>query len=99
MRLLKLLGVRAVILTNAAGGVNLRYRPGDVMVISDHIKLNGASPLRGRNVDAFGERFFDTTRMYTPELRAGHARGHVRNDAEAQHGQAAVRGGQRLGDG
>lgn len=70
VRLLKLLGVRAAILTNAAGGVNLSYRPGDVMVISDHIKLNGASPLRGRNVDEFGERFFDTTRMYTPELRA-----------------------------
>ena len=50
--------------------MNLNYRPGDVMVISDHIKLNGASPLRGRNVDKFGERFFDTTRMYTPELRA-----------------------------
>ena len=58
------------ILTNAAGGVNLNYRPGDVMVISDHIKLNGASPLRGQNVEDFGERFFDTTRMYTPELRA-----------------------------
>ena len=70
VRLLKLLGVRAAILTNAAGGVNLNYRPGDVMVISDHIKLNGASPLRGQNVEDFGERFFDTTRMYTPELRA-----------------------------
>ena len=70
VRLLKLLDVRAAILTNAAGGVNLGYRPGDVMVISDHIKLNGPSPLRGRNVDEFGERFFDTTRMYTPELRA-----------------------------
>ena len=70
VRLLKLLGVRAAILTNAAGGVNLSYRPGDVMVISDHIKLNGASPLRGQNVEDFGERFFDTTRMYTPELRA-----------------------------
>ena len=70
VRLLKLLGVRAAILTNAAGGVNLGYRPGDVMVIRDHIKLNGSSPLRGRNVPEFGERFFDTTRMYTPELRA-----------------------------
>ena len=70
LQLLKLLGVRAAILTNAAGGVNLNYRPGDVMVISDHIKLNGASPLRGQNVEDFGERFFDTTRMYTPELRA-----------------------------
>lgn len=40
------------------------------MLIADQIKLNGASPLRGRNVDEFGPRFFDVTRMYTPELRA-----------------------------
>lgn len=70
VRLLKLLGVRALIVTNAAGGVNERYRPGDFMLIADQIKLNGASPLRGRNVDEFGPRFFDVTRMYTPELRA-----------------------------
>ena len=57
-------------MTNAAGGVNERYRPGDFMLIADQIKLNGASPLRGRNVDEFGSRFFDVTRMYTPELRA-----------------------------
>ena len=69
IRVLKLLGVRSVILTNAAGAVNRDYRPGDVMVIRDHIKLNGSSPLRGPNVDAFGPRFFDVSRMYTPELR------------------------------
>lgn len=69
IRVLKLLGVRAVILTNAAGAVNTDYRPGDVMVIADHIKLNGDSPLRGPNVEAFGPRFFDVSRMYTPELR------------------------------
>jgi len=69
IRVLKLLGVRAAILTNAAGAVNTGYRPGDVMVISDHIKLNGDSPLRGPNVEAFGPRFFDVSRMYTPELR------------------------------
>ena len=39
------------------------------MLIADHIKLNGSSPMRGRNVDEFGPRFFDVTRMYTPELR------------------------------
>lgn len=69
VRLFKLLGVKTVILTNAAGGVNLDYRPGDVMLISDHIKLAGNSPMRGRNRDEFGPRFFDTTKMYTPELR------------------------------
>ena len=49
VRLFKLLGVKQVIVTNAAGGVNEGYRPGDIMVISDHIKLNGASPMRGKN--------------------------------------------------
>lgn len=61
VRVLKLLGVRALILTNAAGAVNEQYRPGDVMILSDHIKLTGASPLRGPNLDAFGPRFFDMT--------------------------------------
>ncbi len=69
VRLFKLLGVKATILTNAAGAVNTDYRPGDIMIVSDHIKLNGASPLRGRNVSEFGPRFFDVTNMYTPSLR------------------------------
>lgn len=70
MRLMKLLGVQAAILTNAAGGVNLSYHIGDVVVLADHIKLNGASPMRGQNIPEFGERFFDVTQMYTPLLRA-----------------------------
>ena len=69
VRVLKLLGVKALLLTNAAGAVNADYRPGDVMIISDHIKLTGASPLRGPNLEEFGPRFFDVTRMYTPSLR------------------------------
>ena len=69
IRLFKLLGVKYTILTNAAGAVNTSYRPGDIMIVSDHIKLTGASPLRGKNIDEFGPRFFDTTHMYTPELR------------------------------
>ena len=70
IRVFKLLGVKTTILTNAAGAVNTGYRPGDVMIISDHIKLTGASPLRGANVEEFGPRFFDVSKMYTPELRA-----------------------------
>ncbi len=70
VRVLKLLGVSTLVLTNAAGGVNTDYRPGDVMVIRDHIKLNGDSPLRGANAEDFGPRFFDVSRMYTPKLRA-----------------------------
>lgn len=69
IRVFKLLGVKTTILTNAAGAVNTGYRPGDVMIISDHIKLSGSSPLRGPNVDEFGPRFFDVSQMYTPELR------------------------------
>lgn len=70
VRLFKLLGVKATILTNAAGAVNESYRPGDIMIVKDHIKLAGHSPLRGPNVDEFGPRFFDVTHMYTPALRA-----------------------------
>ncbi|QVK20711.1 purine-nucleoside phosphorylase [Mycoplasmatota bacterium] len=69
IRLFKLLGVGTTILTNAAGGVNMSYRPGDVMIIKDHLKFMGASPLRGHNVEEFGPRFFDVTQMYTPKLR------------------------------
>lgn len=57
IRVFKLLGVKTTILTNAAGAVNTGYRPGDVMIISDHIKLTGASPLRGANVEEFGPGF------------------------------------------
>lgn len=69
IRLFKLLGVKATILTNAAGAVNRSYEVGDIMIVSDHIKLNGASPLRGKNLDFFGPRFFDVTDMYTKSLR------------------------------
>lgn len=69
VRLFKLLGIKATILTNAAGAVNKSYNVGDIMIVSDHIKLNGASPLRGKNLDFFGPRFFDVTDMYTKKLR------------------------------
>lgn len=69
VRLFKLLGVKAVIATNAAGAVNESYKPGDAMILKDHIKLTGDSPLRGSNVAEFGPRFFDVSKMYTPELR------------------------------
>ncbi|MGM9521098.1 MAG: purine-nucleoside phosphorylase [Oscillospiraceae bacterium] len=69
VRVLKLLGIRALILTNAAGAVNTGYKAGDIMIISDHIKLMGASPMRGQNIEEFGPRFFDMTKTYSPELR------------------------------
>lgn len=69
VRVLKLLGVQTLIITCAAGAVNIEYNVGDIMVIEDHIKLTGASPMRGPNAEEFGPRFFDISQMYTPRLR------------------------------
>ena len=69
IRVFHLLGVKVSILTNAAGAVNEAYQPGDIMLIQDHIKLTGASPLCGTNIEAFGSRFFDISDMYTKSLR------------------------------
>jgi purine-nucleoside phosphorylase len=70
VRVFSLLGAKATILTNAAGAVNTGYRVGDVVVLKDHIKFTGASPMRGPNVREFGPRFFDMGSVYTPALRA-----------------------------
>ncbi len=69
IRLFKLIGVQKTILTNAAGAVNTSYNVGDIMIVKDHIKLTGSSPLCGKNVEEFGPRFFDVTDMYTKSLR------------------------------
>lgn len=69
IRVFQMLGVDTVILTNAAGAVNTSYKPGEIMIIEDHIKFMGASPLRGPNVKEFGPRFFDVSDMYSKELR------------------------------
>ncbi|MGM9936442.1 MAG: purine-nucleoside phosphorylase [Candidatus Ornithomonoglobus sp.] len=69
IRVMKLLGVRRIILTNAAGGVNPSYRAGDIAVISDHIKLSTDNPLRGANDDRWGTRFPDMTEAYSERLR------------------------------
>lgn len=69
IRLFKLIGVKKTILTNAAGAVNTSYNVGDIMIVKDHLKLTGASPLCGKNIEEFGPRFFDVTDMYTKSLR------------------------------
>jgi len=69
IRLFKLLGVQKTILTNAAGAVNTEFRPGDVMLIKDHLNFMGVSPTRGVNLPEFGPRFFDVGDMYTKSLR------------------------------
>jgi purine-nucleoside phosphorylase len=70
LRAVLALGARTVVLTNASGGLDPALDPGDVMLISDHINLSGDNPLRGPNLDRFGERFPAMTDAYDPELRA-----------------------------
>jgi purine-nucleoside phosphorylase len=72
IRVMQLLGLEAVILTNAAGAINPEYRPGQVMLITDHLNLlgmGGASPLRGPNDASLGPRFPDMGQAYDRELR------------------------------
>ena len=70
VRVARLLGAETLIVTNAAGAVNVDFQAGDIMLITDHIKLFGDSPLRGTNVSEFGPRFPDSTHIYTPALQA-----------------------------
>lgn len=69
-RVLKLLGVHTLVLTNAAGALNIQFSPGSLMVISDHLNLLGDNPLRGPNEDRFGPRFPDLSAVYAPELQS-----------------------------
>ena len=69
VRVLRLLGVRKLIVTNAAGGLNPRFRPGDLMVIRDHLGLFVPNPLVGANEEEFGPRFPDMSQCYSPSLR------------------------------
>ena len=68
VRVLHLLGVRTLLLTNAAGGVNEQFAAGDLMLITDHIKLCADSPVRGESDERFTPRFFDMSRTYSPRL-------------------------------
>jgi purine-nucleoside phosphorylase len=70
IRFLKLLGCKTLVLTNAAGGINRSFTPGDLMLISDHINFTGKNPLIGPNYDAFGPRFPDLSNAYNSNLRA-----------------------------
>ena len=69
VRVLRLLGARSLVVTNAAGAVNTGFAAGDIMLITDHIKFFGVSPLCGPNVEEFGPRFPDVSHVYTPALR------------------------------
>ena len=68
-RLMGMMGAKKVLLTNAAGGVNPSFRPGDFMLITDHITTAVPSPLIGPNIEEFGERFPDMSHIYDEELQ------------------------------
>ena len=69
VRLMKMMGIEILFLTNAAGCVNTFWQPGDLMIITDHIKLMGDSPLRGQNPDELGPRFFDMSSVWDAQAR------------------------------
>ena len=69
VRVLGLLGIRVLILTNAAGAIHLALAPGTLMVIDDHVNLMGSNPLLGPNEDRFGPRFPDMSQVYSRRLR------------------------------
>jgi purine-nucleoside phosphorylase len=68
IRVMQALGVRTLILSNAAGGINLDFSAGDIMLITDHINMTGENPLIGPNIDQWGIRFPDMIRVYDPDL-------------------------------
>ena len=69
VRVLGLLGVKTLIVTNAAGGIRSGLKQGDLVLLSDHINFTGRSPVSGKNDERFGPRFFDMTEAYSKRLR------------------------------
>lgn len=70
VKVMKALGVKTLIITNAAGAVNVKFKPADLMLITDHINLMGTNPLIGKNDDKLGTRFPDMTDIYKKDLIA-----------------------------
>jgi purine-nucleoside phosphorylase len=68
-RVIATLGVKTLILTNAAGGINLTFKPGTLMLMDDHLNLMGSNPLVGANDERFGPRFPDMSEVYSTRLR------------------------------
>ena len=68
-RLFALIGAKTLVVTNASGAINADFRAGDLVLISDHINMLGANPLRGPNLEELGPRFPDMSASYTPKLR------------------------------
>ncbi len=86
VRTMARLGVKAVLITNAAGGVDTGYAPGDLMLIEDHLNLTGQTPMLGLNEDTIGPRFPDMTTAYDPELQKAAVAVAAQNQIKLQHG-------------
>jgi purine-nucleoside phosphorylase len=86
MRVMARLGIRAVLLTNAAGGINLHFKQGCLVVLRDHINLQGTNPLIGPNDEHFGPRFPDTTQVYWKAYQAAALREGKRLGIEVAEG-------------
>ena len=70
IRIMKLLGVERLLLSNAAGGINADFKKGDLVLIDDHINLQTGNPLMGKNIDSLGERFSDMSQPYNEQLNS-----------------------------
>jgi purine-nucleoside phosphorylase len=90
VRVIGCLGVKTLILTNAAGGINTTFSQGTLMVIDDHINLTGLNPLVGLNEDRFGPRFPDMTQVYASRLRAAADQAAAALDMRLSHGVYAA---------
>ena len=86
VRAMARLGVRSLLLTNAAGGINTRFGSGALMLLDDHINLTGLNPLVGPNDDRLGARFPDMSDVYSPRLRAIAAESAAARGATVEHG-------------
>ncbi len=96
IRVMQLLEVRTLIVSNAAGGINPSFHAGDIMIITDHLNLTGGNPLIGPNVDDWGPRFPDMTRVYDEQLIAIAERVAIENNIPLQKGIYAGLGGPSL---
>jgi len=90
MRVMARMGIRAVLLTNAAGGINRNFKQGCLVVLRDHINLQGTNPLIGPNDEHFGERFPDMTQVYWKPYQAAALQGGKRLGIEIAEGVYAA---------
>ncbi len=86
IRVMHMLGITKLFISNAAGAINLDYKKGDMMLIEDHINLQGGSPLAFKNVSEFGERFADMSEPYDKDMRSKLAEIAAKNNISLKSG-------------